>query len=231
MAQRHSPEDDLSVIRDLARYMGHPAYIRVRGKPLLLVYRTDLFPSFPETAQRWREECRRLGLGEIYLTMVESFRFAGASAAPSDYGCDASVEFPAHYVPDARPPGGAILNPNFHGHVAGYDDAALRFATREHPGFTRFRTVMPGWDNTARRQDAGFALENPTPGAFQAWTETAIEETKRDLQGDERLLFINAWNEWGEGAYLEPDRRFGHAFLNAVRNARDAAHLMRGRKS
>jgi len=130
-------------------------------------------------------------------------------------------------VPDVRPPSGAILNTKFRGAVADYEDAALRFATREHPGHTRFRTVMPGWDNTARTQDTAFILENPTPGAFQAWMETAIAETKRDLQGDARLLFINAWNEWGEAAYLEPDRRFGHAFLEAVRNARDAANLMR----
>lgn len=231
IAQAHSVEDDLAVIRDLARYMRHPAYIRIGNKPLLLIYRVDLFPAFAETAIRWREECRRLGLGEIYLTMVESFRFAGTNVAPSVYGCDASVEFPAHYVPDVRPPHGALLNPDFRGHVGEYEDLVARFATREHPGFTRFRTVMPGWDNTARRQNEPFILDNPTPGAFQAWLETAMNETKRDLQGDERLVFINAWNEWAEGAYLEPDKRFGHAYLQAVRNARDSTHLLRDGES
>ena len=230
MAQHHSPQDDLGVIRDLARYMRHPAYIRVRGRPLLLVYRTDLFPDFSDTARRWRAESLRLGLGEIYLAMVESFGFADANVSPSCYGCDASVEFPAHYMPRVRAPEGAMVNPEFRGHVCDYDDLALHFATREHPGFTRCRTVMPGWDNTARLQNTSFVLENATPGVFQAWMETAIAETRRDLQGDERLLFINAWNEWAEGSYLEPDRRFGHTFLEAVRNARDAAHLLHDRE-
>lgn len=226
MAQKHSPEDDLAVIADIARYMRHPSYIRIRGKPLISVYRTDLFPRFAETAARWRGACRENGIGEIYIVMVDSFRFAGNSANPADYGCDASMEFPAHYLPDTKQPDGALLNRHFTGEVGSYDAAAARFATREAAGHKRFRTVMPGWDNTPRRQDGSFILENPTPGVFQAWLEAAIAETKRDFQGDERIVFINAWNEWGEGAYLEPDKRFGHAFLQAVKNARDAEFLI-----
>jgi GT2 family glycosyltransferase/2-polyprenyl-3-methyl-5-hydroxy-6-metoxy-1,4-benzoquinol methylase len=227
MAQNHSPEDDLAVIADIAKYMRHPSYIKIREKPLIAVYRTDLFPNFAQTASRWREACHANGIGEIYLVMVDSFRFAGNSVNPADYGCDASMEFPAHYLPDTKQPDGAFLNRDFVGQVGGYDDAAARFATRPSPGHKRFRTVMPGWDNTPRRQDNSFILENPTPGVFQAWLEAAIAETKRDFQGDERIVFINAWNEWGEGAYLEPDKRFGHAFLQAVRNARDAEFLIR----
>jgi lipopolysaccharide biosynthesis protein len=106
--------------------------------------------------------------------------------------------------------------------VADYADAVVSRASRAHPGHKLYRGVMPGWDNTARRQNQPYVLRDATPGAFQAWLESVIGETKRDLHGDERLVFINAWNEWAEGAYLEPDRRFGHTFLEAIRNARDA---------
>jgi GT2 family glycosyltransferase len=225
IAQRHSADDDIAAIRDIARYISHPAYIRVRGRPLVLVYRVDLFPDFRETAARWRAECQAMGLGDIELAMVESFRFAGDSVDPTRYGCDAAVEFPAHHISDTRVPTAPLLNPHYTGSVADYVETAVRKATRPHPGYRLYRSVMPGWDNTARRQDTSFVLENSTPGAFQAWLETAIEETKRDLHGDQRLVFINAWNEWAEAAYLEPDERFGHAYLEAVRNARDAGWL------
>jgi lipopolysaccharide biosynthesis protein len=225
IAQRHSADDDVAVIRDMARYISHPSYLRVDGRPLILVYRVDLFPDFVRTAERWRSECRQAGIGEIQLAMVESFRFAGESVDPAKFGCDAAVEFPAHHIPDAHPPAERMLNPRYAGSVADYADAAVRRATRLHPGYRLYRGVMPGWDNTARRQDASFVLQNSTPGAFQAWLEAAIAEAKRDLQGDERLVFINAWNEWAEAAYLEPDQRFGHTYLEAVRNARAASRF------
>ena len=68
-----------------------------------------------------------------------------------------------------------------------------------------------------------------TPGAFQAWLEEALDQTRLLHSGDARLVFVNAWNEWAEGAYLEPDMRFGHTYLEAVRNALDAALLLRPR--
>jgi lipopolysaccharide biosynthesis protein len=140
------------------------------------------------------------------------------------------VEFPAHQVPESRETTKSVINPNYTGRVSDYEDTIVHFATRNHPGYKRFRTVMPGWDNTARMQDGGFMLEQSSPGAFQAWVEAAVAETKRDFEGDERLLFVNAWNEWAEGAYLEPDWRFGHTYLEALRNGRMADWLRSDRR-
>ena len=114
-----------------------------------------------------------------------------------------------------------VLRPSFEGRVADYRDLAVRFATRPPPPYTRFMGVAAGWDNTARSQDRSYCFEHATPGAFQAWLTDAVEQTRLQHYGDERLIFVNAWNEWAESAYLEPDRRFGHAYLEAVRNALD----------
>ena len=93
---------------------------------------------------------------------------------------------------------------------------------RVEVGFPRIRSVLVGWDNTPRHSTRSLILEHSTPGAFQAWLEWTYRRTLEQNYGDERLVFINAWNEWCEGSYLEPDRHFGHAYLQAVRNALDS---------
>jgi len=227
MAQKHSNEDDLAVIRDLMRYFASPHYIRVNGRPLVLIYRVSIFPDFKETARIWREACRAEGIGEIYIAQVESFELVNAGVKPEDYGCDAAVEFPPQGLADPYPLKAELLNPGFEGAVASYRDIAVKYATRPFPDYKRFLGVMPGWDNTARRQHHSYVFEHSTPGAFQAWLETSVARTKQQYCGDERMVFVNAWNEWAEGAYLEPDRRFGHTYLEAVRNALDNQNLMR----
>ena len=227
MAQAHSDQDDEAVILDLIRYMRLQHYIRIDGRPLLLVYRVGLFPDFARTAQTWRRICLEQGIGEIYLAMVESFEMVFKPTHPSVYGCDAAVEFPPQGMAEVRQTSGPVINPAFKGQVGDYRELAVRYCLRPHVPYTRFRGIMPGWDNTARRQDNSFAFEHATPGAFQAWAEHVIDQTRTMRSGDERIVFVNAWNEWAEGAYLEPDRRYGHAFLEALKNAREAAALKR----
>ncbi|MEE4693639.1 glycoside hydrolase family 99-like domain-containing protein [Pseudomonas alliivorans] len=227
MAQAHTHEDDVAVIYDLIRFFKDDRYIKIDDRPLILIYRATLFPDFAKTAETWRKICREQGLGEIYIAMVESFELVQSNTHPSALGCDAAVEFPPQGLAEVKQPTGEVINPDFVGHVADYRDLAVRYATRPAPGYTRFKGVMPGWDNTARRPHTSFCFENATPGAFQAWLEESITDTKEQNFGDERLVFVNAWNEWAEGAYLEPDRRFGHTYLEAVRNATDASHLLK----
>jgi O-antigen biosynthesis protein len=227
MAQAHSAEDDKAVITDLIRFFRDDRYIKIDGRPLILVYRVTLFPNFAETAARWREVCREQGVGEIYIAMVESFELVSAGTPPAQFGCDAAVEFPPQGLAEQKSPSGKLLNPDFRGSTADYRDLAVRYASRQAPGYTRFKGVMPGWDNTARRQDNSFCFENASPGAFQAWLEDALEETRQQNYGDEQIVFVNAWNEWAEGAYLEPDRRYGHTYLEAVKNASDASLLLK----
>ena len=103
--------------------------------------------------------------------------------------------------------------------VNDYRAIAEMHLAKPHPNYLRFRGLMPDWDNTARRQNHAHIFHHASPEAYRAWLQGAIEQTCERCVGDERLIFINAWNEWAEGAYLEPDRRYGYAYLQATRQA------------
>jgi len=76
---------------------------------------------------------------------------------------------------------------------------------------------MPSWDNTPRKLDRSISFYGATPELYAEWLRSAVDETCRSLGPENRLVFINAWNEWAEGAYLEPDRRRGYAYLSRTR--------------
>src|SRR5262245_60669708 len=220
IAQRYSDEDDRNFIRSLFPAFEDRRYIRINGKPLLIVYRADILPDAKQTAAIWREEMKNAGVGEIYLCAVQSF---GVHIAPEHYEFDGAVEFPPHgqTAPNLNSQV-ARVNPDFAGVVVDYMTNANALIHRPKPDYTLFKTVMTGWDNTPRRQDAGLIFVNSGPEAFEYWLGKAVEHMIANYKGAERMVFINAWNEWGEGAHLEPDRRYGRRYLEATRNVLSA---------
>ena len=217
ISQEHSPEDDLRCLEDASRYLRHDRYIRIDGRPLLIVYRPSLLPAAAETAARWRDWCREHGIGEIHLAYTQSFDVVD----PAQIGFDSAIEFPPNLtgVPDvaATMPG---LDPDFRGSIHDWSVFPARSDRYAEPSYPLFRTVNPGWDNTARRGAAATVWVGSSPAGYRRWLANAIADTERRIADpDRRLVFVNAWNEWAEGAHLEPDRKYGFAWLEATRTA------------
>ena len=82
---------------------------------------------------------------------------------------------------------------------------------------------MVSWDNTARLQRNGNIFVNAHPDNYRRWLAAIIDKERSHQPVEERMVFSNAWNEWGEGCHLEPDRMFGRAWLEATRQALDSA--------
>ena len=219
LGQVYSEADDLAHAEDLARYMRDPRYIRVGDKPLLLIYRADALPVLPDYLNRWRAMFAAIGIPAIHVAMVESASFAWKSHDPRLLGFDSAVEFPPHGGTGVLPPPPDMRSSSFRGAVYDFRDTVLRYATAPLPAYPRSRTVMAGWDNTARYQDNAAIFMNATPGGYRAWLESAMRDVKATRCPGERIVFINAWNEWSEGTYLEPDATWGHRYLEATREA------------
>jgi lipopolysaccharide biosynthesis protein len=230
IGRRHSPTDDLQFIAYLSRYLRDPRYIRIGGKPLIVIYRPNLLPSMRDTASRWREWCRSNGIGEIFIVYTQSFE----AVDPAQYGLDAAIEFPPN---NTSPPDiGAevdLLNPDYAGRVHDWRIFPRRSDAYANPGYPVFRGVCPSWDNEPLRPARGTTFHGSSPSGYLRWLENAALDTvARTDDPSARLVFANAWNAWAEGAHLEPDSRHGYGYLESTRMALlRAAIRLRGKSA
>jgi lipopolysaccharide biosynthesis protein len=215
IGQSHSFESDIKFIKSIEKIIKHKNYIRYNGNPLLIIYRSQIMPNPRATADSWRGYCRENGIGEICLVAAQTFGFLD----PTEIGFDAAVEFPPHNLDIPKTNDLPIANPVFEGTVYDYRNVATYCCNKPAPDFPLFKTVMPSWDNTARNQSHSQIFINSSPHEYQKWLEAVLDITSHSHPKGEGIVFINAWNEWAEGAHLEPDRKFGYGYLDATLNA------------
>jgi 2-polyprenyl-3-methyl-5-hydroxy-6-metoxy-1,4-benzoquinol methylase len=211
MPQEFSEEDDLAHIRYLVEAFKDDRYIRVDGRPMMLVYRPQQLPDPKRTFQLWRDEAKKLGIPDLYLCYVESW--GPPPGGPQAFGMDASVGF--------KPiTGDQVFTPvdGTRGHrMIDYQSSVEKQMSRPVPtDYKRFPSVMVGWDNTARRPFGATIFKGAKPDSYGSWLNRTIK-TVAEVPEEENYVFIVAWNEWAEGNHLEPDLRFGRAWLEATR--------------
>jgi glycosyltransferase involved in cell wall biosynthesis len=217
--QRYREEDDEALVADFARHFEDPRYERVDGRPLLFVYRPGIIPDARRRIARWRELFRELHGVEPLMMMAQCFD----DEDPRPFGLDGAIEFPPHKLAKDLPPVNAgldVFEPDFAGHYLAYDDLVQRSLDVEPQGFDLIRTLVPGWDNEARKPGRGMGFVGSTPRKYEDWLRRLVSWSRDNpVAGGHRYVFVNAWNEWAEGAHLEPDTHFGCAYLNATLRA------------
>jgi lipopolysaccharide biosynthesis protein len=212
--QEHNFEDDLNFIKEVAPMLIDDRYVKIDNKPVLLIYRPELWQNIKETVYIWRSYMKENYGVEICLIRPLAFDESQTPTNPQNIGFDASYQFPPFGTKSI-----GINRQGVNGCVADYRKCK-NMAFQELP-FKVFKGVMTGFDNTPRRKsnNIGLFLRN-TPDEYQKWLEAAIEYTKQNFKEEEQLIFINAWNEWGEGAILEPCNIWGRKYLEATLEAR-----------
>ena len=225
LEQNHSEQDDVAHIRSLIGTLEDNRYIRIEGKPLVLIYRIELLPNPMRTAEIWREETKRAGLGDIFLLNVES-SFIRVGRDPREFGFDASVRFQpsGHTFQYSRLSRALRAAPYFlrRDTVFPYRDLHRFWKAAPRPAYRRFDCVTPMWDNTARRKRKAVILTGSTPELYASWLHDAVEASQPDQEGH-RWLFVNAWNEWAEGCHLEPCQKWGRSYLMATKRVIEAS--------
>ncbi|MDZ7957154.1 MAG: glycoside hydrolase family 99-like domain-containing protein [Aulosira sp. DedQUE10] len=225
--QVYSEEDDKLHMQWLAKAFQDPRYIRIDGKPLFLVYRISNIPNPLKTAETWREEANKQGIGDIFLCKVESIQ--ADHGDPSLIGFDASIEFQPDWTQLGQPLQrsrlwklarrlGLANKAYAENNIYDYTTVVERMLAKPTPDYKRFPCVTPSWDNTARRKTGANILQNSTPETYERWLTEVIQKTLTN-EYNEKIIFINAWNEWAEGNHLEPCQKWGHAYLEATYRA------------
>ncbi len=214
-----------SVIADFVDAASDPRAITVDGKPMFLIYRPLKIPDPKGFTVMCREAFAKAGFEGVHLVYVESMEAVDAKIRPADIGFDAAVEFPPHgrAVPCEDSPD--VIKEKWAGYRYDYPQTVLGFTARDGVDYARYPAVFPSWDNTARQPEYGSSFDRASPEAFRVYVEEKIEEIRAFHDGDHRLLFVNAWNEWAEGAHLEPDTGYGHRWLEALRSAVEAKRV------
>jgi lipopolysaccharide biosynthesis protein len=236
LEQNYSSLDDQEHIRSLIPILSDPRYLKMDGKPALFIYRADLLPDAASTAAIWREEVRKAGLGELFLGA-----FVTKQVDLDGWNFDVAVEFvPYPFKPTAKrmlkrktlavlARVSARLNGTVEAAIHLYDDLKdNRTAAAPPPGADAerwLRCVTPAWDNSARRIKRPIIFLGSTPRKYGDWLKAMVGWTHKHTPKGRKFVFINAWNEWAEGNHLEPDRKYGRAYLEETRLAVEAGNV------
>lgn len=235
--------DNLNHFEALRNAFLDPRYLRVNGRPVFVIYRPTEMPNAPEMISQWQQLARQSGLPGIHFiahltnfdaqwdykargydscVVVSTLKFITLSMRELVLGRRAA-QGQANGSPNAFR--GALQ----HGLWRRYRSILRQFNNVVYyrhaqpfllDGATTapevYPCVTPNWDNTPRSGRRGVVMHESTPDLFRRHLQQALRLVE-GREPEQRLLFVKSWNEWAEGNYLEPDQKFGHGYLDVVR--------------
>ena len=217
IAQDHSIADSSAMLDYLRPFMEDPRYIRIDGKPLFIIYRAAIIPDMAQTLETWRRQAEKFGFPGLYIVCAQTF----GHRDPREYGFDAAMEFPPHTV---RSNDIAHLKEDleldFGGSIFDYEQVVTNAVQSPADEYKVFPTATLSWDNTARKGKKATIFSNFSMKRYSQWLSRNAERVAKNtlLSADEKIMFVNAWNEWAEGTHLEPDQKHGFGYLAATRS-------------
>lgn len=211
------PGDVDRFVDDILPFLQDKRYITIKGRPHIIIYQAKKDPYLPEFIDKIGALLEAKGVKRPYISIVFPDDF-DSSFDPRDFGADAAVEFGSHMrvMPDSIPTlttNNKLINPL--AKVTEYDmekfigDEVFAYKT----SYPVYKGVMTHFDNTARKIYRGAQIFSISPKLYQQWLTRSIQLSQTDQ------VFITAWNEWAEGMHLEPDQKYGYAYLQATKDA------------
>ena len=240
--QTHPPEKKLwkQHFDYLIRAWTDERAITIHGKPVFVIYRPHLIECINEMLDYWDTLVRAEGLPGLYIIYQQQYtcpapdalaRFDGvfefqpfsAINRPQETGAASQRQRLRRWISKLPAPLQSLIWTSWSEllkstTVYDYDTVWQDIVQlNKHPDLDTFHGAFVDWDNTARYGKRATIVKGATPEKFRHWFHRLITQIDADPHA-EKIVFINAWNEWSECAYLEPDTVHGLAYLEAIRD-------------
>lgn len=213
------PDDDRAHFETLLPAFEDPRYVRVDGRPLFYVFRPEQLPDPAAFVDRWQGMAADAGLGGLYLVAELSDLLGAGPIFPDPFaaGFDAGVH--VRIPVDTSRRNVVLMRAARKLGLPEIYPYARRPVPRPRSTLRRpvYPCVYPNWDNTPRSGRRGLVAHGSSPERFRVHVDDAVRRLVV-MPPERRLLFVKSWNEWAEGNHLEPDRRDGHGYLEALRD-------------
>lgn len=237
LEQKYDTDSLQEYCRYLIQVFSYKQYIKIKGRPVFLIYSPDEIPRNVNFTQLIRDFAKSSGCADPYLIAVKHGRASSTAQELIEKNYDAVLGFQPNqnYFPKPHSFGAKLkygirkLIPNAFYRLASskiksfycvdYEKLVKKIQDIKRNDY-EVACIFPSWDNTARRTIPTI-IQNPDPNIYCEWIKIELLRLKQN-HATPPLLFINAWNEWAEGCHLEPDRKYGRQFLEATRKAVDA---------
>ncbi len=225
-------EDDAEkFMMDALPYFMDNRYIKIDNKPLLIIYDPNKYAlkKFIEFNKKIRQIAKDNGFDDLYiLTTTLRLRESifgdltqDANRFVETYMLDGIFEFFPQSLTSGRVERKYEKIMNNRANIRIFD--ICKFIKNKNYIYdcsaNLFKGCFPNWDNTPRKCYNNATIFQNTPQDYKKWLMDIIKWTKEHKREEEQFVFINAWNEWAEGAHLEPDQKYGYAYLQATKEA------------
>ena len=221
--QKYGKKDEwLKHIDYLIPFFKDNRYLKVNGRPMLYIYNMSDIPNFSDMLEAWNKKLKIENIPDLYI-----IEFISSKNRKKNCGkTDAVVEFEPLYTTFfdiskinllKRYITKKLHKIDFQDYNALWNKIIYR--KRTYDGVPIQKGCFVGWDNSARKGYNCMIVKNNTPENFDKNLRKLIHNDRKDASND--FIVINAWNEWSEGAYLEPDEKNGYRYLNVIQEVKN----------
>nr|WP_305910226.1 glycoside hydrolase family 99-like domain-containing protein [Methylomarinum sp. Ch1-1]MDP4521198.1 glycoside hydrolase family 99-like domain-containing protein [Methylomarinum sp. Ch1-1] len=212
-------EDYEAHFRELLPAFKDKRYLKVDGKPLFVIYKPKDIPNVQHMVRLFRQMAIKAGFPDIYLVGVSHHD----GWDPKVNGFDAAIMQNLPGLTGSIPWRHPLLKlkskiKDGRLSIYRYKDVLNSLIPDKTKQLEYLPCVLPNWDNSPRSGINGLIIEDSSPELFKQSLDKAFENVSAK-PASHQLVFLKSWNEWAEGNHMEPDLKYGHAYLEALKSS------------